>query len=172
MLFFSLPSSYGYRPWPAFFQTNNSTVLALHLVKETGYPKGWVKALGRPLMRPVGRCWRTHSLSKEYQVTLSNFHGLQLTDQISHWYTYYYVCMKKVGMCVYIAIDWIFQYHTKKAPHSRSNYSKDPTSYLAEKSFYVERQKSSFDCMHQWTDFAGFLQNFFYSVVVVDYSQI
>ena len=99
--FFSLPSSYGYRPWPAFFQTNNSTVLALHLVKETGYPKGCVKALGRPLMRPVGRCWRTHSLSKEYQVTLSNFHGLQLTDQISHWYTYYYVCMKKVGMCVY-----------------------------------------------------------------------
>ena len=39
-----------------FFQTNNSTVLALHLVKETGYPKGCVKALRRPLMRPVGRC--------------------------------------------------------------------------------------------------------------------
>ena len=74
-------------------------------------------------------------------------------------------------MC--IAIDWIFQYHTKKPPHSRSDYSRDPTSYLAEKSFYVERQKSSFDCMHQWTDFAGFLQNFFfYSVVVVDHSQI
>ena len=69
-----------------FFQTNNSTVLALHLVKETGYPKGCVKALGRPLMRLAGR-WRTHSLSKEYQVTLSNFHGLQLTDQISHWYS-------------------------------------------------------------------------------------
>ena len=38
-----------------FFQTNNSTVLALHLVKETGYPKGCVKALGRPLMRLEGR---------------------------------------------------------------------------------------------------------------------
>lgn len=72
-----------------------------------------------------------------------------------------YVFTYEEGRYVCIAIDWIFQYHTKKAPHSRSNYSRDPTSYLAEKSFYVERQKSSFDCMHQWTDFAGFLQNFF-----------